>query len=142
MRVGHFERLERLILEKMVPESSHGGFPAGTPALSGHGGSTLLSRNVTVAGRRTSLRLEQPMWDAMAEICLREGVTLGQLCQRIDERRRESSLTAAIRVYALSYYRAATTEEGHAAIGHGTFRSGGKLDGRAISRTRRPGCRQ
>ncbi len=74
------------------------------------------------------------MWDAMAEICHREGVSLGQLCQRVDERRRESSLTAAIRVYALSYYRAAATEEGHAATGHGTFRPGSKLG--AIGRAR------
>ena len=83
------------------------------------GTSTLINRNVSLGGRRTSFRLEQGMWDALDEICHREAVGLGALFEQLDQRRRESSLTAAIRVYILSYYRAATTEVGHAAAGHG-----------------------
>ena len=56
-----------------------------------------------------------------AEICRREELSVGELCQRIDERRRESTLTAALRVYVLNYFKAAATECGHASAGHGTF---------------------
>lgn len=81
--------------------------------------STLRSRNITLHGRRTSLRLEQPMWDALEEICRRERCGLSDLCARIDEQRRESTLTAAIRVFILLYYRQAATERGHSRAGHG-----------------------
>ena len=81
--------------------------------------STLVNRNVFVAARRTSVRLEPAMWDAFAEICRREELSQHELCGLIDERRHASSLTAAIRVFILNYFRAAATEEGHAGIGHG-----------------------
>lgn len=61
------------------------------------------------------------MWDALAEICRREDLTVHDLCGLIDERRRASSLTAAIRVFIVNYFRAAATEDGHASIGHGTL---------------------
>ena len=85
------------------------------------GTSTLVNRNVFVGRRRTSLRLEPAMWDALTEICRREAMTLHQLCALIDERRRASSLTAAIRVFIVTYFRSAATEDGHASIGHGSL---------------------
>lgn len=81
--------------------------------------STLINRNVTVAGRRTSMRLEAAMWDALQQICVREGKSLNELVTEIDRRRSESSLTAAIRVYLLRYFYAAATDEGHRLAGHG-----------------------
>jgi len=81
--------------------------------------STLVNRNVTVAGRRTSMRLEPAMWEALQQICRREGKTLNQLVTEIDRQRDESSLTAAIRVYLLQYFSAAATDEGHRLAGHG-----------------------
>ena len=71
------------------------------------------------------------MWDALEEICRREEMNQHELCERIDERRRASSLTAAIRVFIVNYFRAAATEEGHASIGHGALyktraRAGGR----------------
>ncbi len=83
--------------------------------------SSLVNRNVTIGRRRTSLRLEPAMWDALEEICRREEMNQHELCERIDERRRASSLTAAIRVFIVNYFRAAATEEGHASIGHGAL---------------------
>ena len=88
---------------------------------SSRGTSTLVNRNVFVGDRRTSLRLEPAMWDALAEIYRREDMTLHQLCALIDERRQASSLTAAIRVFIVAYFRSAATEEGHASIGHGAL---------------------
>ena len=83
--------------------------------------STLINRNVTVAGRRTSMRLEPAMWDALQQICRREGKTLNELVTEIDRQRQESSLTAAIRVYLLLYFSAAATDEGHRLAGHGSL---------------------
>ena len=82
--------------------------------------STLVSRNVTIGGHRTSCRLEPYMWDALYDICSRERVTIHTLCTRISERKDvNTSLTAAIRVFALAYFRAAATEEGHMRASHG-----------------------
>jgi predicted DNA-binding ribbon-helix-helix protein len=75
--------------------------------------STLVSRNVTVAGRRTSLRLEPGMWEALAEVAEREGRPVSAICERIDRQRApETSLTAAVRVFLLVYFREAATEAG------------------------------
>ena len=92
-----------------------------------HRASTLISRNVSINARRTSLRLEPSMWDALAEIARRENMTIHQLCTQVDARRHESSLTAAIRVFTLSYFRAAATEDGHGRAGHGNMRAARRL---------------
>lgn len=38
--------------------------------------SSLISRNITVRGHRTSIRLEPEMWDALKDIAHREGTTI------------------------------------------------------------------
>ncbi len=81
--------------------------------------STLVNRNVRVSGHRTSMRLEPVMWEALEEICRRESRTIHDICTLVDGRRRESSLTAAMRVFILGYFRAAVTEQGHVLAGHG-----------------------
>jgi predicted DNA-binding ribbon-helix-helix protein len=81
--------------------------------------STLVSRNVTVAGHRTSIRLEPAMWEALRQICARERISLNAIATLVGRGRSESSLTAAIRVHVLEYFQAAATEEGHAQAGHG-----------------------
>ena len=68
--------------------------------------STLVNRNVTVAGHRTSVRLEPAMWDALHHVCRREQKSLHDLVTEIARTQVESSLTAAIRVYLMSYFRA------------------------------------
>ena len=94
---------------------SHNGLKAG---FVDSGVSTLRSGNVTVGGRRTSIRLEPAMWQALREISTREGKTLHALVTEIEHTRAQSSLTAAIRVFLLDYFRAAATEEGHRRAGH------------------------
>jgi predicted DNA-binding ribbon-helix-helix protein len=64
------------------------------------------------------MRLEPSMWEALDEIGKREGKTLHELCSIIDQYRDESSLTAAIRVFILSYFRSAATDIGHIRSGH------------------------
>lgn len=84
--------------------------------------STLVSRNITVRGRRTSVRLEPEMWTALKDIARRERCRIHDLCSLIDLRKNpRTSLTAAIRVFLMLYYRAASTEEGHLRARHGDF---------------------
>ncbi|MBI4031383.1 MAG: ribbon-helix-helix domain-containing protein [Proteobacteria bacterium] len=84
--------------------------------------STLVSRNITVLGRRTSVRLEPEMWNALREIAKREQCRIHDICSLIQMRKNpNTSLTAAIRVFLMLYYRAAATEEGHVKAAHGNF---------------------
>ena len=84
--------------------------------------STLLSRNITVLGRRTSVRLEPEMWHALSEISKRERCKTHDICSLIQLRKNhKTSLTAAIRVFLMLYFRASSTEEGHVRAGHGSF---------------------
>jgi len=96
----------------------HGAQTGFKPSLADSQSSTLRSGNVTVAGRRTSIRLEPAMWQALREISAREGKTVHTLVTEIERGRAQSSLTAAIRVFLLDYFRAAATEEGHRRAGH------------------------
>jgi predicted DNA-binding ribbon-helix-helix protein len=67
------------------------------------------------------MRLELYSWDALKEICEREGLTLNELCTMIDKRRGVMGLTAAIRVMILGYFRESLAREsGQALTRHGT----------------------
>ncbi len=85
--------------------------------------STLVNRNVTVEGHRTSIRLEPAMWEALNMVCKRENKSLNELVTTIARGRNQSTLTAAIRVFLLTYFQAAATDEGHLRAGHGVTRS-------------------
>jgi predicted DNA-binding ribbon-helix-helix protein len=82
-------------------------------------GSTLVSRNVVVNGRRTSLRLEPEMWEGLDEIAQRERLSVNDLVAFVDRQRDAASLTSDVRVFVLGYFRAAATERGHMSAGHG-----------------------
>ena len=86
--------------------------------------STLVSRNITILGRRTSVRLEPEMWTALRNIAKRERCSIHDICSLIALRKREHcSLTAAIRVFLMLYFKASSTEEGHTRAGHGNFQN-------------------
>ena len=91
----------------------------GLPPRRGRAHSTLVTGNISVDGRRTSIRLEPPMWRALEEVCRIEGKPLDTIIGEIARRRSESRLTADIRVFLLHYFRAAATEAGHRQAGHG-----------------------
>ncbi|WP_454017617.1 ribbon-helix-helix domain-containing protein [Azospirillum sp. Marseille-Q6669] len=68
-------------------------------------------RNVYVAGKRTSMRLETAFWEGLEEIAQKESLTVGELCNRLAERVEAvdaNNLSSAVRVYVLEYFRAAT----------------------------------
>lgn len=82
--------------------------------------SSLVSRNVTIGTHRTSIRLEPDMWNGLREICRREHVTIHDIATVVAVRKPlNSSLTAAMRVFVMAYFRSAATEEGHGRAGHG-----------------------
>ncbi len=84
------------------------------------GPSRLVNRNVTAARGRTSMRLEPELWEALEEVCLREGLSVGEIVRRIEAANHPGGRTSAVRVFVLRYFREAATPEGHGAAGHGT----------------------
>jgi len=93
----------------------------------------LISRNITVNKKRTSIRLEAQMWVALKEIADREKCTVHDICGTIHSRKSDNiTLTAAIRIFLVLYYKAASTEDGHKRAGHGSFK---KMIARVANRT-------
>ena len=110
----------RLIAESLVQTHSLTATPVKTGAnasiferamrhmVDTHRDSALILRNVTVKGKRTTIRLEPEMWDALAEIARQEGYTQTQLCTRIaDGQPPGLSFTASVRMFILTYFRTA-----------------------------------
>jgi predicted DNA-binding ribbon-helix-helix protein len=83
------------------------------------GASRLVNRNVTSTHGRTSMRLEPELWSALEEICHREMMTLADLVKSIERRGHPGGRTSAVRVFVLTYFRNAASEEGHRQAGHG-----------------------
>ncbi len=101
-------------------------------------GSRLVNRNITALNGRTSMRLEPEVWDALREICLREGIELRDLIQRVEQTTDEGGRTSAVRVHVLQYFRAAACESGHRAAGHGAHpHMDGMVDGQSMMRPAR-----
>ena len=81
--------------------------------------SRLVNRNVTSTNGRTSMRLEPELWSALEEICHREMMTLADLVKSIERRGHPGGRTSAVRVFVLTYFRNAASEDGHRQAGHG-----------------------
>jgi len=68
----------------------------------------LLSKNVRIHQRRTSVRLEPEMWRALNEIASIERCSIHDLCAAVhDLKEEDTSFTAALRVFLMEYYRTA-----------------------------------
>ncbi|ACJ00485.1 conserved hypothetical protein [Rhodospirillum centenum SW] len=68
-----------------------------------------ICKNVTVAGRRTSVRMEPIMWQCLEEICRREGRTVHEIVTLIDRLRGDGGLTAALRIFLVGYLQQAAS---------------------------------
>lgn len=66
--------------------------------------SAVKKRSLMVAGHPTSVTLEEPFWEALKELAVREGVAVNALVERIDADR-TGNLSSAIRVFVLDAYR-------------------------------------
>lgn len=68
--------------------------------------SGLISRNIYVANRRTSIKLESELWDAFFDIAAAEGVSIHDLASGIADNKSDlASLTSAVRVFIVLYLR-------------------------------------
>ena len=85
--------------------------------------SRLINRNIVASRGRSSMRLEPEIWDALTEICQREKLLIGDLVQQVEASQEEGGRTSAVRVFAFKYFKAAATEAGHQAAGHGALGS-------------------
>jgi predicted DNA-binding ribbon-helix-helix protein len=81
--------------------------------------SRLVNRNVVAERGRTTMRLEPELWDALLEICRREGRNISSLVRNVEQNGHVDGRTSAVRVFVMSYFRDAATEVGHFAAGHG-----------------------
>jgi predicted DNA-binding ribbon-helix-helix protein len=67
--------------------------------------SPVAKRSVVVAGRETSVSLEEAFWDGLKEISGSRNMTLSGLIGEIDSNRHGSNLSSAIRLFVLSYFK-------------------------------------
>ena len=67
--------------------------------------STVEKRAVTLAGRRTSVSLEDAFWLSLKEIASMHDMTLSELMTTIDSERQHRNLSSAIRLFVLEFYR-------------------------------------
>jgi predicted DNA-binding ribbon-helix-helix protein len=90
--------------------------------------SRLINRNVVAERGRTSMRLEPELWEALSEICGREGQDMSSLVRKVEQVGHAGGRTSAVRVFVLSYFRDAATDAGHAAAGHGALSVNGHAE--------------
>jgi predicted DNA-binding ribbon-helix-helix protein len=64
-------------------------------------------RNVEIAGRRTSFRLEQSFWEAVQQCAKAQKLTVNQFITHVVQEHRapDASMSSAVRVYLICYYR-------------------------------------
>lgn len=84
----------------------------------------LVQKNVTVNGRRTSMRLEPLVWESLDDICNREGTSVNEVVSFVETKvislhRVCPNLASSVSAFVAEYYRATVTEEGHRLAGHG-----------------------
>ena len=93
--------------------------------------SSMLSRNVRIRNRRTSVRLEQSMWAALNEIAHAEKCTIHDLCAAVHDMKEEGlSFTAALRVFLMEYYRTVANASPQVSMVQKTLRQQDRPHGR------------
>ena len=75
------------------------------PGRMGQLNSLVVKRSVVIAGRKTSISLEDAFWNSLREIAHRRKGTLSQLVASIDANRKAANLSSVIRVFVLDFYR-------------------------------------
>ena len=69
----------------------------------------LKKQNITIARRRTSLVMDVDFWDCLQTLLSQETISLNDFCIKADRCRRHSSLTSAMKLVILIYYRSLTS---------------------------------
>jgi predicted DNA-binding ribbon-helix-helix protein len=66
--------------------------------------SVVISRAISVAGRKTSVSVEDAFWLALRQIANQRKLTLSKLVTFIDAERQNANLSSAIRLYVLKHF--------------------------------------
>jgi predicted DNA-binding ribbon-helix-helix protein len=69
------------------------------------GTSLVTKRSVVINGRKTSVAIEKPFWDALRNIATLENMSIRNLVTGIDRDRQHGNLSSTIRVFVLDYCR-------------------------------------
>jgi predicted DNA-binding ribbon-helix-helix protein len=78
--------------------------------------SPVVKRSIVLAGRQTSVSLEDAFWNRLRVIADERDMTLSDLIAAIDAHRRHSNLSSALRLFVLDFYyrQVSQTKEVHA----------------------------
>ena len=79
--------------------------------------SLVVKRSIFLAGRKTSVSLEDEFWTALREIAGDRHVTLSELFSGIDKQRQHGNLSSALRLFVLEYYRGKAEKPGDEMLG-------------------------
>jgi predicted DNA-binding ribbon-helix-helix protein len=63
--------------------------------------STVVKRSIAVAGRKTSISLEDAFWRDLKEIAAARRISICDLVAAVDAERRNGNLSSALRLYVL-----------------------------------------
>jgi predicted DNA-binding ribbon-helix-helix protein len=66
--------------------------------------SSVIKRSIVIAGRRTSISVEDDFWNGLRDIAKARHETLSLLVASIDAERRHANLSSAIRLFVLGFY--------------------------------------
>ncbi|GLR77476.1 ribbon-helix-helix domain-containing protein (plasmid) [Azospirillum oryzae] len=67
-------------------------------------------------GRRITVELEEEFWEALRDVAARQNTDLATLVEQLNRRRGADSLTTALRMFAIAYYRSAVEAQEAGAI--------------------------
>lgn len=66
--------------------------------------SPVVKRSIELAGRETSVSLEDVFWNRLRDIAKQRRMTLSDLVAAIDSRRQHPNLSSALRIFVLNFY--------------------------------------
>jgi predicted DNA-binding ribbon-helix-helix protein len=69
-------------------------------------------RSIVIAGRKTSISLEDAFWGSLRSIASEQGETLSNLIFKINANRDYANLSSAIRLFILKYYHDQLEQQG------------------------------
>ncbi len=99
--------------------------------------SPVIKRSIVIDGTKTSISIENAFWESLKEVAAEKGMTISALVSSIKANRRENSnLSSAIRVYLLSEFRTRLDLllQGREAKARPGDRPGGSGEGPALTR--------
>jgi predicted DNA-binding ribbon-helix-helix protein len=73
--------------------------------------SRIVKRSILLAGRKSSVSLEDEFWSALREIAGDRHVTMSELVSDIAAQRQHGNFSSALRLFVLEYYRGKAAEK-------------------------------